>query len=147
MTAWEHTFSDEQIQKWIENQILRYQKEIVGYFAAIRKHTGEFIGQMGLLWNDFDELRVLEIGYMLRREYLGMGYATEGAAALAEYAFTVIGLNKVYASIRPENTRSIRVAERIGMRTEGSFTKQYNGKDMEHIIYVKDRLMPNPTKS
>jgi RimJ/RimL family protein N-acetyltransferase len=135
MTAWEHTFSDEQIRQWIDNQIARYQKENIGYFAAIRKDTGEFIGQMGLLWNDFNELRVLEIAYMLKRQHWGMGYATEGAAALAQYAFTTIGLNKVYASIRPENQNSIRVAERIGMNAEGSFVKQYNGKDMEHLIF------------
>jgi len=138
MTAWEHTFSNEQIQKWIDNQISRYQKEIVGYFAAIRKDTGELVGQMGLVWNDFDELRVLEIGYMLKRQYWGMGYAAEGAAALMQYAFTEIGLNKVYASIRPENQNSIHVAERLGMKAEGSFVKQYNGKDMEHTIYSKE---------
>ena len=139
MTAWEHTFSDEQIQKWIDNQISRYQKEIVGYFAAVRKDTGELVGQMGLLWNDIDELRVLEIGYMLKRRYWGMGYATEGAAALIQYAFNVIGLNKVYTSIRPENQSSIRVAERLGMKSEGSFIIQYNGKNMEHTIYSKER--------
>ena len=139
MAAWEHTFSDEQIQKWIDDQISRYQKEIVGYFAVIRKDTSAFVGQMGLLWNDFEELRVMEIGYLLKREYWGMGYATEGAAALAQYAFNMLGLNKVYASIRPENQRSIRVAERIGMTAEGSFFKHYNGKDMEHSIYSKSR--------
>ena len=144
MTAWEHTFSDEQIRQWIDNQTARYQKEIVGYFAAIRKDTGEFTGQMGLLWNDFGELRVMEIGYMLKRQYWGMGYATEGAAALAQYAFTEIGLNKIYASIRPENQSSIRVAERIGMNVEGSFIKQYNGKDMEHLIYSKERCKDIP---
>ena len=139
MAAWEHTFSDEQIYMWIDNQISRYKKEIVGYFAAIRKDTGEFVGQMGLLWSDFAELRAMEIGYLLKREYWGMGYAAEGAAAFAQYAFTVIGLNKIYASIRPENQRSIRVAERIGMIAEGSFIKHYNGKDMEHLIYSKSR--------
>jgi RimJ/RimL family protein N-acetyltransferase len=139
MAAWEHTFTDEQIQKWIDNQISRYQKEIVGYFAAIQKDTSEFIGQMGLLWNDFGELRIMEIGYMLNHQYWGMGYATEGAAALVQYAFTEIGLNKVYTSIRPNNQPSIRVAERIGMIAEGSFIKHYNDKDMEHIIYSKDR--------
>ena len=140
MDAWEHTFTDEQIQKWIEKQIERYKKEIVGYFAVINKDTGEFIGQMGLMWNDFEELRVLEIGYMLKREYWGMGYANEGADALAKFAFDVIGVNKVYASIRLENQRSIRVAEKIGMIAESSFIKQYDGKDMEHIIYSKNRV-------
>ena len=139
MAAWEHTFTDEQIQKWICDQTSRYKKEIVGYFAAICKETGEFVGQMGLMWNDIDELRVMEIGYMLKRQYWGMGYATEGAAALAQFAFTMLGIKKVYASIRPENHLSIRVAERIGMKAEGSFIKLYNGKEMVHIIYLKER--------
>jgi RimJ/RimL family protein N-acetyltransferase len=139
MAAWEHTFTDEQIQKWIDRQTERYQKEIVGYFAAIQKDTGEFVGQMGLLWNDFEELRALETVYMLKHEYWGMGYAAEGAAALTRYGFSEIGLNKVYASVRPENRRAVRVAERIGMSAEGSFIKQYDGKMMEHIIYAKNR--------
>jgi len=139
MSAWEHTFSDEEIHGWIEKQILRYRDQIVGYFAAIRKGTGELIGQMGLMWNDFNEMKALEVGYMLKLGYWGQGYAAEGATALVQYAFTVIGVNKVFASIRPENQRSIRVAERIGMIPEGSFIKQYNGKDMKHIIYTKER--------
>jgi len=139
MTAWEHTFSDEQIHKWIETQVSRYQKEIVGYFAAIRKDTGGFIGQMGLMWSDLGELRALEIGYMLKRDYWNMGYATEGAAALTQFGFTEIGVNKVYVSVRPKNRRSIRVAERIGMISEGSFIKRYNDKDMEHLIYSINR--------
>ena len=143
MSAWGHTFTDEQIQKWIDNQTICYRDHIVGYFAAIHKDTGEFIGQMGLMWSDFDELRALEIVYMLKREHWDMGYATEGAAALARYAFTEIGVNRVYTAIRPENKRSIRVAERIGMRADGRFTKQYNGEDIEHIIYIKDREIQN----
>ena len=48
-------------------------------------------------------------------------------------------LNKIYISTRPENQRSIHVAERIGMNAEGSFIKPYNGKDLEHTIYSKNR--------
>ena len=139
MAAWEHAFTDEEIHKWIESQIIRYRNHIVGYFAAILKDTGEFVGQMGLMWNDFDEMRALEIGYMLKRGHWGVGFAAEGAAALAQYGFTVIGMNKLYAAVRPENQRSVRVAERIGMSAEGTFTKQYNGKDMEHVIYALNR--------
>lgn len=139
MYAWEHTFTNEQIHKWIDTQIQRYRDYIVGYFAAIRKDTGEFIGQMGLMWSDFNELSALEIGYMLKPEFWGMGYAAEGAEALVQYAFTEIGVNKVYAVIRPDNEKSICVAERIGMTAESSFIKQYNGEDMDHTIYAKDR--------
>jgi len=142
MAAWEHTFSDGQIHEWIDNQISRYQKDAVGYFAAIRKDTGEFAGQMGLMWNYIGELRVLELGYMLKRKFWGMGFAAEGAAALTNYAFTTMGVNKMYAALRPENPASIRVAIRNGMTAEGSYIKQYNGKAMEHIIYSKERQRP-----
>ena len=137
MAAWEHIFSDVQIREWIDNQITRYGNYGVGYFAAIEKGTGEFIGQMGLMWSDFDERRVLELGYMLKRQNWGMGYASEGAAALVQYAFAEMGVNRVCASIRPENLRSVHVAQRIGMKAEGSFVKHYNGRDMEHAIYSK----------
>jgi RimJ/RimL family protein N-acetyltransferase len=139
MTAWEHTFSDDEIRDWIAKQDTRYREYIVGYFAAINKDSGEFVGQMGLMWSDIGELRALEIGYMLKRGNWGLGYAIEGASALVEYAFTEIGLNKVYATIRPENKRSTAVAERIGMSAEGSYVKQYQGKEMEHTIYSKYR--------
>jgi RimJ/RimL family protein N-acetyltransferase len=139
MYAWEHTFTDEEINKWIAKQAERYKNHIVGYFAAVNKATGELIGQMGLIWSDIGELRALEIGYMLKREHWGKGYATEGAAALAEYAFSEIGVNRVYTSIRPENIRSVRVAERIGMSAGDSFIKLYDGKNMEHTIYYLDR--------
>lgn len=139
MCAWEHTFSDEEIQEWINSQILRYRDDIVGYFAAISKETGALVGQMGLMWSDIGEVRALELGYMLNREYWGNGYATEGAEALTRYAFDQIGVNKVYATIRPENARSARVAQRVGMTAEGTFIKHCNGTDMEHVIYSKCR--------
>jgi RimJ/RimL family protein N-acetyltransferase len=133
-----HTFSDEDIHKWIDDQVLRYRKHIVGCFAAILKDTGELIGQMGLTWSDFGELRAPEIVYMPGRGYWGIGYATEGADALTRYAFEETGVNKAYASIRPENKRAISIAERIGMTAEGSFVKR-GGKETGHAIYSKGR--------
>jgi len=135
MSAWEHTFSDAQVYQWIDSQLSRYEKDGVGYFAATRKSDGAFVGQMGLMWNKIGESRVLEVGYMLKRGYQGMGYATEGASALMRHAFTAMGAEKLYATIRPANVESIRVAERIGMNAEGGFIKRYNETDMEHIIY------------
>ena len=145
--AWGHIFTDDQIRDWITNQNLRYRDQVVGLFAAILKDTSEFIGQIGLLWNDFGELRALEVSYMLKRRYWGMGYAAEGAAALTRYGFSFIGVDKVYASIRPENERSVRVAERIGMKAEGSFVKLHAGKEMEHIIYSCERSTGNANSS
>ena len=139
MGAWGQVFSDEQIHNRIANQAERYQKEVVGWFAAICKDTGAFIGQMGLIWSDFEELRALEVACMLKSEYWGMGYATEGATALTQYGFTEIGVNRIYSAIHPKNKRAIQTAERIGMSTNGSYMKHCNGEEIEHLIYFKDR--------
>ena len=52
-----------------------------------------------------------------------------------DYAFGRLKSDKVIAEIRPMNRASIKVAERIEMKIEGSFDKVYKDKDMPHLIY------------
>ncbi len=49
MYAWEHGFSDEEVQEWLNNNIKRYEETGMGYFAAINKETGKLVGQIGLV--------------------------------------------------------------------------------------------------
>ena len=53
-------------------------------------------------------------GWLIRRSRWGHGYATEAARAAVDFAFTTVGAGEVISLIRPDNTRSIRVAEKIG---------------------------------
>ena len=76
------------------------------------------------------------VGYILGRNFWGRGYASEGAAACVDYAFDQLGAAEVIAEIRPENSASRRVAERLGMTARESFVKIYKGKEMPHLIYV-----------
>jgi RimJ/RimL family protein N-acetyltransferase len=59
-----------------------------------------------------------EIGWWLSPDRWGHGYATEGARAVAEDAFTSLGAPRLTARILPENAGSIAVAESIGMGFE-----------------------------
>jgi ribosomal-protein-alanine N-acetyltransferase len=59
------------------------------------------------------------IGYILTRRYWGHGYATETASALVDYAFSELGVHRVYASCDPRNHASIRVLDKVGMSLEG----------------------------
>jgi RimJ/RimL family protein N-acetyltransferase len=63
--------------------------------------------------------REAHLGYILNQNYWGNGYATEAAKAMVEYAFTELGVHRVYADCHPENTASIRVLEKVGMVLEG----------------------------
>lgn len=87
-----------------------------GFWAAEEKATGNFLGNIGL---HFPEgWPGPEVGWQLRREYWGRGFATEGAVAARGYAFDVLGFDKLVSLIHPENARSIAVAERLGERFE-----------------------------
>ena len=89
-----------------------------GLWAVEESSTGRLAGRVGFLnpegWPGF------ELGWTLAREFWGRGYATEGARRALEYGFTELGRAHVISLIRPDNAPSVRVAERLGERLEGS---------------------------
>lgn len=135
MYAYEGAFSDDEVQGWLDKQLIRYEKDGFGLYAVILKETGEMIGQCGLTIQEVPGKQVLEIGYLFRKEYWHQGYATEAAAACKEYAFTVLEVDEVYSIIRDSNTASQNVAKRNGMTQCGTFVKHYRGVDMPHYIF------------
>ena len=62
-----------------------------------------------------------ELGYVFSRPHWGNGYAAEAARAVMEHAFATTDLHRVCAMCNPENVRSWRLLERLGMRREGVF--------------------------
>ena len=88
-----------------------------GLWAVEERATGRLLGRIGFFepegWPDF------ELGWMLRREAWGNGYATEGARRAMAYAFTELGRDHLISLIRPGNDPSIRVAERLGETLRG----------------------------
>ena len=89
-------------------------------FAIELKETHEMIGDCYLLTLR-EEPRQAEIGFSLAPGHRGRGYATEAVLRLLEYAFTTLDKHRVMAVAFCENTRSIALLERIGMRREGRF--------------------------
>jgi RimJ/RimL family protein N-acetyltransferase len=84
-----------------------------GLFALLASDDGRFLGRVALkYWPQFDEA---EVGWVLRREAWGHGYATEAARACAAWGFREFDYPYLTAMIRRDNERSIRVAGRLGM--------------------------------
>jgi ribosomal-protein-alanine N-acetyltransferase len=59
-----------------------------------------------------------ELGYELHPAYWGHGYATEAAWHMLAFGFHTLPLQRVWAQCLAENTASVRVLERLGMRPE-----------------------------
>jgi RimJ/RimL family protein N-acetyltransferase len=83
-----------------------------GWWAVEHRHTGEFLGRIGL-YNP-EGWPGIEIGWLLAQHAWGTGLATEGAAAALTYAFDILHVNHIISLIDPRNTRSIRVAQKLG---------------------------------
>ena len=66
MYAYEHDFTDNDVQEWLDRQRNRYKKYGFGLWAIILKSTNEMIGQAGLTMQPYKETEVLEIGYLLK---------------------------------------------------------------------------------
>jgi ribosomal-protein-alanine N-acetyltransferase len=110
----------EWVQDWIQNCLENYyHKWGFGPWAVMEKLHREPIGYCGLFFfADVNGQPEVEIGYRLAHAYWGHGYATEAALAVRDYSFNVLGMSRLIAMIDPQNTASIRVAEKIGMRYE-----------------------------
>lgn len=89
----------------------------LGIWRASRRDTGDFIGWFSLKYAG--KSSDIEIGYRLVPEAWGVGYATEGAAALRDYGFDDVGLSRIIGVTHPGNRASQRVLARIGMVDEG----------------------------
>lgn len=135
MYAYEHDFTDEDVQVWLDRQRGRYAKYGFGLWASVLKSTRVMIGQAGLTMQPYKGSEVLEIGYQLKEEYWHQGYAREAAAACKHYAFQILKAPKVHSIIKVDNLPSIRVAESIGMTREDTFITQYYNGDMLHYLY------------
>lgn len=103
---------------WIEWNQRLYRKHGYGLWVVTLLDTGEFVGDCGLTPQEIEGVVELEVGYHVRAELQGLGYATEAAAACRDYARDVLGAERLIAIIRPDNRPSQRVAEKIGLPLE-----------------------------
>ena len=88
---------------------------IFGLFAAYEKETDDFIGWFCLRPQRTGPLDVVELGYRLRRDAWGKGYATEGSSALVDKGFSELGVSTIWGETMALNVSSQRVMEKVGM--------------------------------
>jgi RimJ/RimL family protein N-acetyltransferase len=91
--------------------------------AIVERATGRIIGSSGLHRIDWT-YRLFEIGYWVRADAEGRGYASETARLLARLAFDELDANRVELRIDSRNVRSLRVAERLGFVLEGTLRRK-----------------------
>ncbi|RUS64928.1 N-acetyltransferase [Pseudorhodobacter sp. E13] len=89
------------------------------WWALMSRADGAVLGSACVQHLAHEEAAPLEIGWRLRRDAWGQGFASEAARAAVAFAFTRVGVDHVIAVAHPDNRASIRVMERLGMRDLG----------------------------
>lgn len=105
------------------------------FFAIIEKESENLIGYCGVGGIEYDRTEN-EVFYAIEKEYWGKGYATEVGKAMLEYGFIQLGLPKIIAAVHAENSASIRVVEKIGLKRIGFI----NGLPEEYSFFNGEYL-------
>jgi len=100
--------------------------DTVGYgrWGCVLKDTRVVIGFCGLKY--LADLDAVDVGYRLLPDYWGRGLATEACRASVAFGFDVLQLGRIIGLVLPENTASIRVLEKSGLRPDGEI--EYDGR-------------------
>lgn len=118
-------------QQWIEKQLKRYADNRFGLQAINDKHSGEFIGQCGLLAQEVDGIQEVEVGYHIFKNFRGKGYAPEAARLFIDYAFNNDLTESLISIIHVDNIKSQRVADKNRLTRE----KETSWSGLQVYIY------------
>ena len=107
----------DQTRGFIERCLALYADDGFGEHAIVVAESGKVIGDCGTVFREIEGERLPELGWDLRSDMWGKGYATEAARAMVAHMRTK-GLPRVYSLIEPHYAPSQAVARRLGMEVE-----------------------------
>jgi [ribosomal protein S5]-alanine N-acetyltransferase len=101
-------------------------------------YRGELVGQVtvgGIAWGS---LRAAYVGYWIDSAVAGRGIMPTAVAMALDHCFDVLQLHRVEINIRPENSASLRVVEKLDLRPEGDRAAylHIDGDWRDHVTYV-----------
>ena len=84
------------------------------------EYQGEFVGQLNVSNILHGSVSGAFIGYWISPKFAGRGITPIAVALAIDYMFNVVGLHRIEIDIRPENKASLRIAQKLGLRFEGT---------------------------
>lgn len=134
MRFYPRPFDREAMHGWIANMQRRSARDGIALWTMVLRDSGEVIGDCGLVVQAVDGAEEVEIGWHVRRDLWGRGYATEAARACLAYGRRALGRTRFISIIAPGNVASRRVAEKIGMTVE----RETVWRDQTVLIHAVD---------
>ena len=117
--------------------LLKQLKEDQG-FPFVIEYRGEVVGQLNVANVLFGSVSSAMLGYWIAPNFAGKEITPTAVALAIDYLFNIVGLHRVEIDIRPENTASLRIVEKLGLRFEGLKERfiHINGDWRDHYIFA-----------
>ncbi len=128
-------------QLWFDKTFHRYENGLGSMNALIDKESGRLVGQSGLLVQDIEGDRFMEVSYSILPEFWRKGYAFEAANACKNYAFEQNLAEKLISVIEPDNIGSENVALKNGMTLERHIPEYKGAPFNVFSIHKRDWLL------
>jgi RimJ/RimL family protein N-acetyltransferase len=114
-------FSADDGARFIANANDQWDRGEAAYLAIVDADDGRVLGGCDL--SDLDGARdgePVDVGYWIAAPERGRGLAGRAIGQLVEWAAAELGATRFFLEVEPDNTPSVRLAERLGFRPDGS---------------------------
>jgi RimJ/RimL family protein N-acetyltransferase len=129
----------EGLAEFLNSAQILFDRDEEWNYVLLEKSTGDVVGSAGLHFKH--DLRSREIGYWVRSDRTGRGYATSAAQALSEAAFRYLSVDRVIIRMDKGNIASASVPAKIGYRLLGEENRprETPGHTGTGLIWVRER--------
>jgi RimJ/RimL family protein N-acetyltransferase len=111
------------IAEWLADDVHALRRNGTGaHLMMLDRVSGRIVGGISLFHADW-EVRSAEIGYGVRADERGKGYATEALVALGRWVLSAGGMQRAWLTANTDNVASVRVAEKAGFAREGTLRR------------------------
>jgi len=135
MRFYPRPFDRSMVTGWIERTLERYDDDGYGLLAVVERATGEVIGDCGPTRQIVDGDDFVELGWHIRPDRQGVGFATEAGAACRDHAWAALDPPRLISLVRPENVPSWSVANALGFRPWRGTVRA----GMAHVVWSLER--------
>jgi RimJ/RimL family protein N-acetyltransferase len=131
-----HTLADAEMQL-TQKYIPSYTRNGYGSYVVVEKSSGDPIGTCGMYKRD--NLKHPDIGFAFLPAYEGKGYGFEAATRVLTNARDILGIVKVLAFTVTNNKASIKLLEKLGLRSKGDF--YFEGNPVPMLLFEINLLV------
>ncbi|WP_058302986.1 GNAT family N-acetyltransferase [Gorillibacterium timonense] len=140
--GWRLMKTANETKEYVEVMMERERAGTHYYASIVLQSTQEVIGT-AMIFHFDEEANHAEIGYVFHRDHWGKGYGTESVAMMSDFAFEILQLHKLHASVVDANGGSARILEKNGYQLEGRLKDHYYIEGTYYDALLLGRIQPS----